>query len=595
MKKTPYLLLILIIIADIALVSYNIVFRKQGSFSDEIYSFALANSYYKPFVNAKPGTSILDDKASYAANTENYGEWIPGTVMHDYITVQRGERFSYGSVYYNQSLDHHPPFFYMILHTISSFSPDSFSLWYGYGINIVCIIITQISIYAAAAAVCKNKWAGLSACILYAVCNGSISTFVLIRQYALLTALTAVFLALNACMFSEKSEKNDVPVKKYIPFIGAVSFLIFYTNYPAIELVGAFTACVCLYLLINRKIKQMFIYGLTETAALLLFFAAFPASLSKHIGNYLEFDMPFDFITQFRFMLHYTLVFTIGIVVQYFRSATGKILPVVLVCLILLLLPLCYLFRKEKWFLSLVRKAKDGIKKIPPFLKQANYVPLFCVISGASYLCVLAKTVDVSNTQIETCRYVFLLYPMVMLLFACILHPLLKRIPKISGASPAILAVLALSVGIYTHTVNDVQFLFRCPDYVDPAPLVEGKNCLVVMDGVRKQEHSPDMDTEDLYQTWREACYPFILDKADSIFFTSLYSFDSHFDSMSEKHIDYVLMPFEFYLREGEQPSDERPPTLNDKIVLLNGGCEYEAIGIVNIQSGYNVILKLSE
>lgn len=69
--------------------------QKKGYFIDEIYSWGLANSYYKPFV------------ASY----DVFDRWVTEDVAADYMTVQKGERFAYQSVYYNQAQDVHPPFF----------------------------------------------------------------------------------------------------------------------------------------------------------------------------------------------------------------------------------------------------------------------------------------------------------------------------------------------------------------------------------------------------------------------------------------------------------------------------------------------------
>lgn len=119
----PYMLLILLIAVQLIYTSFCFVTKKQGCHSDEIWSYGLANSYYQPFIYMKDGVFIDDMTVD---DVINYNEWESGEVFKDYITVQPGERFAYGSVYHNQTLDHHPPLYYMLLHTVCSFSRTAF-------------------------------------------------------------------------------------------------------------------------------------------------------------------------------------------------------------------------------------------------------------------------------------------------------------------------------------------------------------------------------------------------------------------------------------------------------------------------------------
>lgn len=68
------------------------------------------------------------------ANSKNYAhlfmqegwdaDWIEPSYFENYIEVQPGEEFSYGAVFRNQTEDNHPPLFYLVLHTVSSFFPN---------------------------------------------------------------------------------------------------------------------------------------------------------------------------------------------------------------------------------------------------------------------------------------------------------------------------------------------------------------------------------------------------------------------------------------------------------------------------------------
>ena len=49
-NKTVYIILCLVILAGICRFSYGFFVEKQGTHSDEEWSFGLANSYYQPYI-----------------------------------------------------------------------------------------------------------------------------------------------------------------------------------------------------------------------------------------------------------------------------------------------------------------------------------------------------------------------------------------------------------------------------------------------------------------------------------------------------------------------------------------------------------------
>ena len=77
---------------------------KKGYFVDELWSYGLSNSYYH--------AQIWEDGA--LDNPE-----ISPDMFKEYMTVNEGEAFKFGSVIYNQTHDSHPPLFYMVLHALS--------------------------------------------------------------------------------------------------------------------------------------------------------------------------------------------------------------------------------------------------------------------------------------------------------------------------------------------------------------------------------------------------------------------------------------------------------------------------------------------
>lgn len=97
-----------------------VIGNKRNLHVDEAFSYGLAN-HDGMAVNIEEGYTYQPAD----------GIWL------DYMTVNRGERFCYRNVWENQASDVHPPLYYVLLHTICSFFPGHFSMWFAGLINIV--------------------------------------------------------------------------------------------------------------------------------------------------------------------------------------------------------------------------------------------------------------------------------------------------------------------------------------------------------------------------------------------------------------------------------------------------------------------------
>ena len=92
--------------------------RKQGMFIDEIYTYGLSNSSYRPFLGGLKYDSI---ERRVVTRDE----------LLDYVTVSGDEGFDFASVYYNQVNDVHPPLYYWLFNIASTLARGSFSKWTG--------------------------------------------------------------------------------------------------------------------------------------------------------------------------------------------------------------------------------------------------------------------------------------------------------------------------------------------------------------------------------------------------------------------------------------------------------------------------------
>lgn len=79
--------------------------KKNFFHLDEALTFTLTNN--------KDGINISD---------EYKNTWRPGIDYYRLLTVSSEDKFNYKQVYINQTEDVHPPLYYFIIHTISSFS-----------------------------------------------------------------------------------------------------------------------------------------------------------------------------------------------------------------------------------------------------------------------------------------------------------------------------------------------------------------------------------------------------------------------------------------------------------------------------------------
>lgn len=151
---------------------------KPNLFVDEIWSYSLANSYYDPFL--------------YDAKQYLY-EWLYSDFWNGVLTSRKEYLFSYGSVYYNYSLDNHPPLFGFLLHTICSFFPDSFSKWYGISLNIFFFIITQFILICIGKAISLRKYEIIFLILIYGSSWGAINNTIFIRMYTMLSCFVVAF------------------------------------------------------------------------------------------------------------------------------------------------------------------------------------------------------------------------------------------------------------------------------------------------------------------------------------------------------------------------------------------------------------------
>lgn len=244
--------------------------QKEGYHFDEILSYGLANSYYEPFIT----------------RFSEYGnEWISSERIENFFEVNETDKFAYDSVVYNQTQDVHPPVWYILLHTICSFSPGVFSKWQGIVLNLICFIVIDVILYLLTKRLLNQKCAWL-AVFIWGFSIGAINTVTFIRMYALLSVWTVLFLYVHSVLLSESNVSNSKISHHHLLFLMLITILGILTQYYF--MIFAFFVCGlwCFYLLLRRKWRILVAYAVGELLAAMMSIIIYPSMLSHMFGGY---------------------------------------------------------------------------------------------------------------------------------------------------------------------------------------------------------------------------------------------------------------------------------------------------------------------
>ena len=233
-SKEQLLLIILLITQVFTMIIWGQ--NKQGFFMDEISTYGLSNSYYNPFTNW---------------NADYYNEWKTPDYYMSYVETHEGTQFRYDSVYYNQSIDVHPPLYYYLLHTVCSFFPDQFTKWFGIGLNIVFYLIANILIFKISKKYFQDKWLWYIPVLFYGFSIVAASTVMFIRMYMLMTLLVLFLLYVHTYYVFDQDtlDKKINDTMCYCNMVGFEYTVLFY-------LYCVFFNSIYLYLVCYKKTVQ---------------------------------------------------------------------------------------------------------------------------------------------------------------------------------------------------------------------------------------------------------------------------------------------------------------------------------------------------
>ncbi len=253
-----------ILIISIVLLSTMLILffstQKVNYHIDELLTYSLSNS--TSYIDLSPGEKY-----------ESYGQF-----QERFLTTTDETNFDYKNVWRNQANDVHPPFYYVIIHTISSFIPDVFSKYIGIAVNIFFNALIIFLLYKFSLLITNNKNIAYITSLFWAINPGVISDMMFIRMYV----MTMFFCLLISYIHIKHINKVTTVNYKFYLSLFLVSVAGALTHYYFL----VFTFFICalfVFLLVYRKrFKELFIYIGTYILTITSVVVIFP-SVYNHI------------------------------------------------------------------------------------------------------------------------------------------------------------------------------------------------------------------------------------------------------------------------------------------------------------------------
>lgn len=266
MKKKlniSFLFLICTLVIGLGLAAYAISL-KEGMHVDEYYSYGLSN------YNGNGIHMDVQFNKTYADSAEPF---------MNYMAVDEAHCFSYANVFEKQAKDVHPPLYYLILHTICSFFPGSFQLWYAGIINLVFFAGVILFTYYIMFRLSNNRVAAMLSAIFCATCGGMIQMNTFLRMYIMLMFFITLLTWLNIKNYEHPS-KLFFLAHFVIVILGGLTHYYFWIF---LILQGVYFG---ISLLARKRFTHAIIYFLDTLLAVFCAIAIFPHMLDHIFSGY---------------------------------------------------------------------------------------------------------------------------------------------------------------------------------------------------------------------------------------------------------------------------------------------------------------------
>jgi len=249
---------------------------KNNYHIDELFSFGHANSTQGAFLQ-RGVTSRLFGKEF---KQHIWYRWIPGHTFHTWLTVQPDESFRYKHIVDNLKVGVHPPLFYILLHTVCSFTPDVMSKWQGAALNIPLWLLLLWLLFRLSNLFFKDSFYSWCVVLFYAYSEVGFSTVLFIRGY-LLQTVCAVWLIDQVTRLLRENKASTARML----CIGCAATLGMLTHYNSIILAALVGLIAGIILCARKQWKLCADLAATLLISFLLFVTLFPPAFDVLINS----------------------------------------------------------------------------------------------------------------------------------------------------------------------------------------------------------------------------------------------------------------------------------------------------------------------
>lgn len=236
---------------------------------DEAYSFGLANY----------------DKIEIEANEDFFNNWHGKEYYEDYLSVQEDEAGNFTPVYENQKNDVHPPLYYLLLRFGMELTRGHFSMWTGFGLNMIIYAFITIFMYLILKKLFKDDKSSIikSAILAFmsSIVLAALSNVVYIRMYALLTLEILITVYLHIKLLESEKINFKLLICIGISVLAGVLTHYYYLFY----LVFLYLVFLIKYIK-ERNLRILLYYTLTIASAGIISLIIFPYSIEHMFFGY---------------------------------------------------------------------------------------------------------------------------------------------------------------------------------------------------------------------------------------------------------------------------------------------------------------------
>lgn len=388
---------------------------KNGFHCDEIYSYGLSN--YKEDYHY----TVFDENGD--------AKWNTPEDIDRYLTVPKGGEYDYKTVMYNQKNDVHPPLFYMVIHTVSSWFPGSYSKYIGIIPSLLFTLGTGIALYLVAMEIFKKRWISLAAVMTYLFSVNAVNMVIYVRMYAMLTFFSVMALYLHIRFIKNGFNMNvKLAISMFITvFLGAFTqyyFLIFMAG------IGFFTGASMLF---GKKFKKLLHYIIVMGVTAICYLLVWPTAIS-HIFSSSRGTEAFANAS------NSSLVVNITNYLNIVRDALGWILLIVFILTILICL-----------YFAIKNETID-------FRRLGDYSAFFIVVFGMLFYFVLIAKV----APYQTDRYIAPIFPLFIVVVTYFIYHAVNFLCKEFGKSKKIMPSIVIGIlvigTVYAEGMHLVRF-----------------------------------------------------------------------------------------------------------------------------------------